>query len=347
MTVACYNLTPAQLQARLDQGYVVITGPHNSEATCLADCGATSPPTVTMSTESICTTATNKFADLDPLEIIGTGFTPSATVVLTDSLGANVPCTATYVSPTQFNLTLTAPPTAVGALYAVVTTVNGSSAAPPGTEIGNVVTCSSSGLSIITYGADTSAFSATIGPVPLEIGLLVVNVSVVGDATRPTTITYNGSPMTLAVDKDLPTTAGYVAQYTHQITVDDASGGIEITTGVFVDFEYQVFNVLGLANNTLDRSASANGSSSTPDTGATSSTTTAVEAILGAFIMKTPGGAWTWAGTPAMTSLGLDETVGSASLTAGSYFASSTGTFQAALSGVTPTEWAGVVGTYK
>lgn len=107
--------------------------------------------------------------------------------------------------------------------------------------------------------------------------------------------------------------------------------------------------VSNLTNNAFDVSALNAGAASTPDTGATATTAIAAEYAQAAFLLDTPGGAFTYGG--GFTAGGQDVTqvvLGvTYTLTEGYLILAATATVDASLAGISPTGWAGLVDVYK
>ncbi|MBI2807106.1 MAG: hypothetical protein HYX68_19165 [Planctomycetes bacterium] len=117
----------------------------------------------------------------------------------------------------------------------------------------------------------------------------------------------------------------------------------------------EIVNVVGLTNNTPDNSgathANSSGNSTTPDTGATPTSASANAVAIAVFEAVSPGGSISWGGTPTFTSDAMDVTdvISSTTyiLTGAYYIATATGTFDAALTGITPASWGGSVVVYS
>lgn len=125
---------------------------------------------------------------------------------------------------------------------------------------------------------------------------------------------------------------------------------LSLTGGVLAaSMTIEAVQVTGLAANVFDQSASNEGLSSVPDTGATGTTTAASEYAQAAFILVNDVIGFTWAN--GFTSGGQDvsETVGGVAVkvTEGYLILLAKGTVDASLSGIDPTAWAGLVATYK
>jgi hypothetical protein len=212
-------------------------------------------------------------------------------------------------------------------------------------EITGLGTATSSGVSV-------ASLSKTV---TVTAGLLVVNVGRANNGNQ-CTATYDGAPMTESTSGiNFLTASGGLQQF--YLAVSDGSGDVVITANGIAILEMQVINVTGLVDNTIEAPGIAKdrGASSTPDTGVTGTTGTANTAVIAFFWLYSGGspniGAFTWGGTPTMTSGSQDVTdtwaLSEVVLTEGRYIASAVGTFQAALVGITPAEWAGMVVAYK
>lgn len=182
--------------------------------------------------------------------------------------------------------------------------------------------------------------TGTSGSATVSAGLLVVNVLSTASITG---VSFAGTPMTLAKARS---GGGYsLAQY--YLAVSAGTGPIAITTTGSA--AWNATNVVGLANNLLDRTHDAAGSSGTPDTGTTLTTLHAAEAVVAAFGLQYTLASWSWAGTPAFTSGAVDLTTSGVTLTEGYTVLSATGTVDAALtfSASGSYTWQGLVATYS
>jgi hypothetical protein len=200
---------------------------------------------------------------------------------------------------------------------------------------------------------DGTAATSLNTNVDVVAGLVVVKV---WSDTVLSSVTFGGTSMTLAVAQAVGSapSAGTVSQY--YLACSEATGvSVVATAGSAANMQMEIVNVTGLTNNTIDNSgatkANASGDSSTPSTGATPTSATADAVAVAVFATKTPGGSITWAGTPTFITDDQDVTDVISSityvLTGASYVASATGTFTAALSGITPAKWGGSVVVYS
>lgn len=300
----------------------------------------TTLPTVTTTTTSIPGSSTY-------VTITGTGFstTPSANLV-TFNLGyvGHVVASTT----TSLTVLITTHSGNLGNLFATVT----------------VEGCTSNNAQVATLIAPATGIEIiglynsgeTVFPLTVPAGKLIVLVAQYGTAsTTAPTVTYDGSAMTLDADQENifgPPIA--CAIYAFSLTVSAGSGNVGIVPPAGVYFNARALIIKGLASNALDRTASAYGNASAPDTGATAATTAADEGAIGAFATINEGSnnftAWlnnfvSGGGDIHSTPLEFEFV-----LVEGRRILSSTGTVQAA---VTPSNggicysWAGVVVTYK
>jgi hypothetical protein len=213
----------------------------------------------------------------------------------------------------------------------------------------------STGLGTSATGA-TLASSTTLSNVTVQGGsLLVVNAMVATDNTAPT-LTFGGVPLSLAVSDTMPggggNPAGYIGiYYLHVLSTTTAS--IVLTAGgPAASLGFSAVQVSGLANNAYDRGAANKGSGIAPDTGPTSTTSSANEYAQAAFALENAGAAvpsWTWGGS--FTSGGQDiiETISGNgwALTEGYRILAAIGTVDAVLAGTPPTQWTGCVATFN
>lgn len=202
-----------------------------------------------------------------------------------------------------------------------------------------------------TQGTAATTLSTTVDVVA---GLVVVKIWY----NAPTvSITFDGNTMTLggsAAGVGSPPTAGTVAQFYYACSAGEGIT-VEATASSSTNMQMEIVNVTGLTNNSPDNSgatvANSSGSSSAPSTGTTPTSATAAAVAIAAFEVANPGGSITWGGTPTFITDGQDvsDTISSTTytLTGGAYVATSTGTFNAALTGITPANWGGVVVVYS
>jgi hypothetical protein len=203
--------------------------------------------------------------------------------------------------------------------------------------------------------ASTNGTAATTLSTTVDVAAGLVVVKVWSD-TLLSSVTFGGASMTLAVAQAVGSapSAGNVSQY-YLACSEATSVSVLATAGSAANMQMEIVNVTGLTNNTIDNSgatkANASGDSSTPSTGATPTSATADAVAVAVFATKTPGGSITWAGTPTFLTDDQDVTdvISSTTyvLTGASYVASATGTFTAALSGITPAKWGGSVVVYS
>ncbi len=201
--------------------------------------------------------------------------------------------------------------------------------------------------------------SLTSGAVALTAGhLLLVQVAVIGTGAAAATCTAQiGGPstnsMTLDNSKALPggaTDAAKVFQFSIAVPSTSSAWTITVTPSASFHVYLSAVAVKGLANNVADKTHSASGTSTTPDTGATATTTVDDEYAQAVFLLENPAAVWTW-GSPFLTG-GQDVTDAPVSATValseGYEVLFSTDTPDATLSAVSaPGWWAGMVTTYK
>jgi hypothetical protein len=237
-------------------------------------------------------------------------------------------------------VTLTSPPIAnTGALEGTVTNVNGSSA--PATQVATAITCPPQRIAVGHGQSSTPVNSYVLSSVTVQDGLLVVNVATTYDtggtppSTSPSSVTYNGIPMNLAKAVGMGAN-GTLQQYYLAVSSGTANVAITLPGGVNNTIAVTASNLIHLANNTLDQTASA-GIFPPPNSGTTGTTATANEIAVAAFVLfGTTGYTFTWLGTPVFLAGGQDEgmsfgATGTVTLTEGYYVASATGTFNATL----------------
>ncbi len=168
--------------------------------------------------------------------------------------------------------------------------------------------------------------------------LLVVGTAHVGTGTV-TGVTFAGISLAASAFGNSATVQtwhlGMLADTTGDIVI---SGTGDIIFGIAIE-------VIGLALNVPDTGADDTGAASSPDTGATSATGVADEYAQAFFLLHVPGGTWTWEND--FTDGAQDETHGAYVFTEGFDILSATGAVEAILSGITPTDWKGMVATYK
>jgi len=143
----------------------------------------------------------------------------------------------------------------------------------------------------------------------------------------------------------------FIFSYTVTSAIN-AGGQLRITanTGIFeLSLKYgAAMYIGGLATNAFDKSAGADGSFSLPDTGFTPTTSVAAEYAGAVFAYVTPGGG-TWQNGFASGGQDQSGTLSAVTFqfTEGYRILSSTVAVDAALGGVLPAGWAGVVSTYQ
>jgi hypothetical protein len=204
-------------------------------------------------------------------------------------------------------------------------------------------------ISIIGVGLATSfgasvkslTYSATV-----QAGLIVVNVTTIFDVGGPTTVSYNGVNLTKAASAN--NGSHNLSQYYG--TVSAMTANIVIIFSSPVACQSNADNITGLASNLKDVSQTAVGTTP-PNTGTTGTSATANEGVIAAFFTGNPSGTPAWGGTPTFTD-GMQSVTdvvfgGTITLQEGRYIASATGTFDAALTGVTTASFLGLVVSYK
>lgn len=198
-----------------------------------------------------------------------------------------------------------------------------------------------------TDGTTSTTLATTVDVVA---GLVVVNVY---SDSPVMSVTFDGTNMTNITTVTFGT-SGNLKQYYYACS-DGAGIEIVASTAFAANMQMEIVNVVGLTNNAPDNSgatvATNNGSSSTPSTGATPTSSVATTIAVAGFALVAPGGSITWGGTPTFIADGQDvsDTISSTLyvLTGAYYLATATGTFTAALSGITPTYWGGSVVVYS
>lgn len=280
-----------------------------------------------------------------PFTFAITGGVPGSTSV---SLSSGT-FTVVSVSETLVTVDFTVAPS-LGGLTATITTPCGT-AGP--TEVANVVAGGGGGISVTWLGGSVNTASTYSTSITVEEGLFVLCLSRFGanSSLLPTAPQFGGVSMNPDVyDTQNAGPKGYCTQAIYSIPCSAGTFTLSYV-GEYapVAWAMQWANVTGLTDNAVDQTARNAGAAATPDSGATGTTFTANEAVFGAFAMIAPGGTWTWGG--GFTSAGFDQNITITgteySSSAASQLATATGTFDASLGGVTPTDWVGVVATYS
>jgi hypothetical protein len=196
-----------------------------------------------------------------------------------------------------------------------------------------------------------SVTSLTIPDITLSAhALLIVNVACVGGA--PTiTASWGGNALPTQTAIALGTGAPIAGTLTmcSGYTVGGGTGDVVLSFSSSVAVMAELIEVLGFSGNSRDVYKQGAGISSAPDTGASGATATANEYAQGAFLMITPGGAWTWGNSFTDGAQDVSNTISgyAASLAEGYRVLSAVGTVDAALGSVTPAAWCGLAVTYK
>lgn len=307
-------------------------------------CAGDAAPTVTQSTANICRDATT-------LTITGTNFVSPAsnnTVNLRDSASNAIAHTVASGTAISLTLTLTTPPIAVaGAVTAIVTNANGNSGAAVQVATVEAVPSITNLGTATTAGAEATSLTKTVTALD---GLLVVVVNAVSASLSNPTLsaTFNGVAMTLDKEQGVSGFSGMGGKIAvFSLEVAAGTHDIVATSSISEHLQIQAYSVPGVS--IADKNASNAGLASAPDTGATATTTSTHEAVFGFFNLIAPGAAHTWTNGFATTSQDVTDTYSAVSivLTGGKQLPTATGTFQAALTGVTPVKWNGITITYK
>ena len=141
-----------------------------------------------------------------------------------------------------------------------------------------------------------------------------------------------------------PSAAGNVSQY--YLACSAGTGvTVQVNAGSSANMQMEIVNVTALANNAPDHGGlttnASSGNSSTPNTGTTPTSVSAHAVAIAAFEVVNPGAAIAWGGTPTFITDAQDVSdviSGSTYTLSGAFYvASATGTFDAALTGITPT----------
>lgn len=210
--------------------------------------------------------------------------------------------------------------------------------------------CTGNGISWAPLGTATGS-PATIASVTLEAGTLLI-VTLVGTqmlgAVSGITVTFAGTSMTLDASASAPLPVGPSPDgktRVYSLAVSTQTTGDIVATCSSKALKIQAIEVVGLTSNVADKSKTATGAASTPDSGATGTTTTANEFVIAVCGMDTPGtlGAW----TNGYITTNQDVTSGTVTSKQAYRILSATGTVDAALASGAPTSWAMVTVTYK
>jgi hypothetical protein len=186
----------------------------------------------------------------------------------------------------------------------------------------------------------TTGTTLTLAGKTVEAGALLV-VSTWCSPAVFTGVTFNGTPLHKA------NAGGSTGAEIWFLSVGaDTTGDIVATTGSTIDLAFlAAVEVTGLAFNTLDKvGAGTSGSSSAPDTGATGTTSLAVEYVQAAFYIQKTAATWSW--NSPFSSGGQDQAHDPYYFTEGYRVTSSTGTQDAALGSLTADQWEGVIATF-
>lgn len=203
--------------------------------------------------------------------------------------------------------------------------------------------------SIVDYPVN----SVTLPNITVATGaLLVVVVAVIGNGDAPT-VTFGATTLAADAVVSLPALAslqGRVACYSNPFVGGETHNIVATlpTLGVGA-IAIQAVQVRNLPGNVKDQTVTASALVGSPDTGATGVTTQNNEYAQSAFAILVPGGAWAWQNGFASGGQDLNESVGgiATAVTEGYRILSAAQAVDAALGGVTPSAWAGLVVTYK
>jgi hypothetical protein len=213
--------------------------------------------------------------------------------------------------------------------------------------------CCGCSLVRTALGTNSAASNTTvsINNITLNSGdLLVVGLgSAGGDNNSPISVKWGGTNLSNAVNQSggVATSLGGDIWYLNVV-----SGGTNNLTATYNSNPVLLIwasKVSGLASNAFELSASTNGSGTTPDSGATGQTSVACELWIGNVGTDGPQGdaAGTWGNSFSNGQrIGRTNVATSMTISEGYLLATTTGTADAAKSGITSRQWIAMVATF-
>jgi hypothetical protein len=181
--------------------------------------------------------------------------------------------------------------------------------------------------------------------------MLVVNVGTLVGAWGNITVTWNGRTMTEGAAVSDTFISGPAWAGTFTLPISAGQGGthnviitVDVASVILTNASY----VTGLANENVDVLGGNTGVNSAPGTGTIGPTNSACEYSPAVFLLQLPG-TYSWGGSYASDGLDGSVTVSAVSytLSSGHQLLSAVTTLDASLSGTSPANWAGCVGSYN
>lgn len=190
------------------------------------------------------------------------------------------------------------------------------------------------------FGATTTA---TISSVTLETGetLVLCIYAATGNRTI-TTVTWNGVALTLDASASVSSQRLWVYSLPN---VTGATGNISVVLSGTCRGVIIASSLSSAALSPFDKTANASGTSTSPSSGATSTTVQADEILLG-FVGNPNSQGGTWSNSFNAGQAASDNTT-SASASEGFLVVAATGTYTAAKTGITSSTWLAMIVTYK
>jgi hypothetical protein len=201
------------------------------------------------------------------------------------------------------------------------------------------------GISRISLGKTTSGSSTTsltLSSVSVTGGLLLVIVSNNG-AFGSGSVTFNGSGMTATAAQGI---TGGAVQLFYLHVPSSTTGNIVATWSGSGYMSIEAVEVDGLTNNAVviggGNAEAGSSSPAAPDTGSATSTG-APSYIQAAFLLINAVGSWTWSNSFTSGGQDIKDTPATGQLTEGYRILSSNVSVDAALGGITPDKFAGIM----